>query len=303
MTAVIKFRAGPSEDGKTAEYILKKRFGVSSKLMVHLKLNGKISINEKICRSIDVLRNGDVLCADVSENCAQSEIEPFFGKFEVLYEDDFILVVNKPGNMAVHPSLGNRTETLANAVMYYWREKGEYHMYHIVNRLDKNTSGICVIAKNSYAHARLSQQMKSGEFGRRYKAVVHGVLTPKNGVIEIPIRREAESIIKRIASPDGKYAKTVYETQKIFKDKFSLVDVELKTGRTHQIRVHFSHMGCPLVGDFLYGDENADKALINRQALHAGFLKMRHPLNGKSLVFEAEPPGDILRLLEILNKI
>lgn len=303
MAAILEYTVNTADAGKTVEKILKKVFGVSSKLMTELKLNGKIFINGNVCRSVDVVQKDDIICADVSESLSDfGSIAPYKLELDILYEDDYILVVNKPRGLAVHPSIGNNFETLANAIMYYWSQKGEYHNYHIVNRLDKDTSGLCVIAKNRYAHARLSSQLADKSFTRKYTAVVHGVFDQSDGVIELPIAREGESIIKRIVDESGKYAKTIYSIYSDIKGSYSVADIELMTGRTHQIRVHFSHIGHPLIGDWLYGNGDAERELIGRQALHAGHLVLRHPATQKPMIFTSELPEDMKKLISELSK-
>ncbi len=297
MSAVLEYTAKTADDGKTAERILKSVFGVSSGLMKELKLGGRIFINGKVCRSVDSVRTGDLLTAEVEEDRADGGIEPHETKLDILFEDDYITVINKPGGMSSHPSMNNRTSTLANGVMYHWLKNGESHGYHIVNRLDKDTSGLCVVAKNRYAHSRLAEQMKTDEFVRRYTAIVHGVPKPPCGSICVPIRRENNSVIKRVAAPDGQPATTLYQTAAVPSDEFSVVNFELKTGRTHQIRVHFSYIGHPLVGDWLYGNGDSERDLISRQALHAGELMFKHPLDCREMKFSTEIPNDMKELL------
>lgn len=302
MTVRLEYTVAPSDCGKTVERILKSRFAVSSSLMKELKYSGKLTLNQKVCRSVDTVSEGDFLCADIEENVDVTEkIKPKKLDFEVLFEDESILVINKPGELEAHPCLGNNETTLANAVMYYWSQKGEYHNYHIANRLDKDTSGLCVVAKNRYAHSRLSSQLADKSFERHYTAVVHGIFREYNGEIELPIARDSESIIGRRVDPNGKYAKTLFSVR-ARAGNCSVVDIELKTGRTHQIRVHFSHIGHPLVGDWLYGMGDNEKNLISRQALHAGYMTFKHPMTDKRLVFEAPMPADMKQLLKHLER-
>ena len=297
MAAVLEYKVEDKDNNKTVEQILKRHFGVSAKLMTNLKLNGRLRINGDICRSIDTVICGDIITADVSENSASHGIVPNKMNLDILFEDDFILVINKPGGLAVHPSIGNYDRTLANGIMYYWGEKGEYHNYQIVNRLDKDTSGLCVIAKNRFAHGVLSAQIMNKTFHRKYTAIVHGEVSPLNGSIEIPIRRENSSIIKRIAAYDGKYAKTNYKTICTVKDgKYSMLEIELETGRTHQIRVHFSHIGHPLVGDWLYGNGDEERDIIERHALHAGSILFKHPALQIDMNFKSELPIEMSNL-------
>ena len=300
MSAVLEYIVPENDAGKTVENVLKREYGVSSSLLTYLKLNARLFINGNKCRSVDVLSANDVLTADVSEdNDGFGNILPWKKDIEIIHEDDFLLIVNKPGNMASHPCLGNYEHTLANAVMYYWQTNGEYHNYHIVNRLDKDTSGICVIAKNRFAHGVLSKQMREGLIEKLYIAIIHGTPEPDKGCIELPIKRSGESVIKRIVAPDGKYAKTVYKTLKTVKD-FSLQEIRLETGRTHQIRVHFSHIGHPLIGDWLYGMGDEEKKLINRQALHAGYIKFFHPVTKNAMDIRCDLPPDMYNLLNSL---
>ncbi len=297
MPLILEHITKPSEQGQTVEHLLKKHFGISSGLMCELKYSKKIFINGKVCRSVDTAMSGDKVSADIEETCEDcGNITPYKFKLDVIYEDAFILAVDKPGYMESHPCHSNYETTLANAVMYHWAQNGEYHKYHIVNRLDRGTSGICIIAKNRFTHSRLSEQMQNGIFKKYYTALVHGKTPQANGIIELPIERTAESIIKREVRSDGKYAKTIYHTIKCTKN-YSLVEIKLETGRTHQIRVHFSYIGNPLVGDWLYGNGDNEKELISRQALHAGKVEFIHPFTGNKMLFSSEIPGEIEKLL------
>ncbi len=297
MSLILEHLTKPCEEGLSVEHLLKKYFDISSGLLCELKYSGKIFINDRICRSIDTVNPGDKVSADISENCTDfGNITPFKYDLDIIYEDEFILVVNKPGYMESHPCHSNYQTTLANAVMYHWSQSGEYHKYHIVNRLDRGTSGICVIAKNRFSHSRLSKQMQNGRFEKYYTALVHGKLIIPDGVIDLPIGRMSESVIKREVRSDGKFAKTIYKTIDC-NNQYSLLEIKLETGRTHQIRVHFSHIGNPLVGDWLYGKGDLEKELIMRQALHAGRIEFFHPSTNKKLSFAAEIPDEIKKLL------
>lgn len=296
--AILEYIATNADNKKTVERVLKREFGISSKLMIFLKLNGKITINGNISRSVDTLKAGDKLVADVSENIVSAGILPAEIELDILYEDEYLMVVNKTGGIEVHPSMGDNLGTLANAVINHWQKNGECHNYHIVNRLDKNTSGLCVIAKNRYAHASLSEQIKSKTFKRRYIAIVHGLFNKKTGTIEKPIKRASESIIKRIVAEDGKYAKTNYSVKMSKNNEISVLEIELETGRTHQIRVHFSSIGHPLIGDWLYGTENEKKYQVNRHALHAAYISFNHPKTRERMTFEVPLPEDLRGIVE-----
>lgn len=301
MAAEIKFTVDAPHGGKTVEKILRTQFNISSSMLTFLKLNSRLFKNGLNCRTIDICEVGDIIIADVSENIPKPpNIDLWEYDPEILYDDDFLTVVNKPGGMEVHPCPTNRKTTLANAVMYYWSKFGVYHNYHIVNRLDKDTSGICVIAKNRFAHGVLSSQMKSNLFRRGYTAITHGIFNPPSGTIELPISRDSGSIIKRVVNPDGKFAKTNYSTLQTLKNKWSVVDIQLETGRTHQIRVHFSHIEHPLVGDWLYGNGDNERDLIKRHALHAHFVEFFHPFNSLKMVFNCDMPDDMKKLINTL---
>ncbi len=302
MSAVLKYVTALQDEGKTVEKILKREYQISSGLLTSLKINGKIFINGNVCRSVDKVSPGDVITADVSENLMPQEQRFTQTKMplDILFEDDYIIAVNKPGKLESHPCPANRESTLANGIVYYWAQKGEYHNYHIVNRLDKDTSGICVVAKNRFAHGCLSNQMKQGLFKKEYLAICHGVLQPAGGVINAPIKRVEGSVIKRKVSNDGKPAVTEFEIIKSTEDKrFSLAKIQLKTGRTHQIRVHFSHIGFPLVGDWLYGNGDNERELINRHALHATKIEFLHPETKEKFSFEAELPEEMKKLINL----
>ncbi len=297
MPLMLEYITKSHEQGLTVECLLKRHFDISSGLMCELKYSGRIFLNDKVCRSVDVVKSGDKVAADIAENCKDfGNIIPFKYELDIIYEDDFILVVNKPGYMESHPCHSNYETTLANAIMYHWSKNGEYHKYHIVNRLDRGTSGICVIAKNRFAHNKLSKQMQNKSFDKYYIALVHGILSEPDGVIELPIGRTKESIIKREVRNDGKFAKTIYKTIG-HNSKYSLLEIKLETGRTHQIRVHFSHLGHPLVGDWLYGNGDIEKMIITRQALHSGRVEFFHPFSNEKLSFVAEIPEEIKKLL------
>jgi len=301
MSSKLKFTVDELNNGKTVERILRSNFDVSSSLMTSLKLNSRLFLNGNNCRTVDCCKCGDVIVADVSENISKPEnIDIWEFEPEILYEDDFLVAVSKPGGMEVHPCPSNRKTTLANSIMYHWSKTGEYHNYHIVNRLDKDTSGICIIAKNRFAHGVLSKQMKNNDFKRGYSAIVHGFVSPSEGTIELSVKRDSESIIKRVVSKDGKYAKTNYSTQLTTESGLSLLEISLETGRTHQIRVHFSHLGHPLVGDWLYGNGDEERDLIKRHALHAGFVEFFHPCTKIKTTFRTDLPEDMRNLLNPL---
>lgn len=216
---------------------------------------------------------------------------------DILYEDDDLIIINKAANMPIHPSINHQEGTLANALTYYYRNESSPFIFRCLNRLDKNTTGITVIAKNPLSSAILSQQMKNDNIHRTYYAVVSGIIDSP-GVINAPIARSNNSIITReVNFEGGQEAITEYEPLKVSGNN-TLIKCTLKTGRTHQIRVHMSYIGHPLVGDFLYGD--VDKTSVSgRQLLHAGEITFTHPITGNKMKIIAPLPEDFgeLRIL------
>ena len=238
---------------------------------------------------------------------------------DILYEDDDIIVTNKKAGMVVHPGFGNYSHTLVNALLYHCKGSlsgiGGVSRPGIVHRIDKDTSGVLVSAKNDYAHVHLSNQFKEHNITRSYIALVWGILKYKNGTITNKIARNAYNRKKMSVSNNGKIAITHWEIEKTFLNMASLIKCKLETGRTHQIRVHFSNLGNHLIGDKLYSKPRSKKKFLNknnqeiyaslklfpRQALHAHSLSFDHPRNNKRLSFEVKPPIDIQNLLENLN--
>ncbi len=207
----------------------------------------------------------------------------------ILYEDEDIAAFSKPAGMPVHPSHLHREDTLANFFAARCAETGEQAGFHPLNRLDRDTSGLCLIAKHPLAAERLT-----GRVEKRYYAVAEGLVDPPEGTLSFPIARAEASIILRQVSPGGKPAVTHYRTLEQ-RNGHTLLEIRLETGRTHQIRVHFSHIGHPLAGDELYG---GSRLLIPRQALHCGELRFPHPITGEILSFSAPVPEEMRRLLQ-----
>ncbi|PGL72973.1 RluA family pseudouridine synthase [Bacillus sp. AFS055030] len=213
--------------------------------------------------------------------------------FEIVYEDDAVLVINKPFGIPSIPSREHPNGTLANGLLFYYQSIGLQSTIHIVTRLDKDTSGLMLVAKNRYIHYLFSKnELKNVQ--RKYLAIVHGQLNGTVGVIRAKIARKSDSIIERIVSEEGQEAITHYKVLEVKKD-YSVVELELETGRTHQIRVHMSSIGHPLIGDDLYGG-NTDR--LKRQALHSYQLSFIHPIDHSKKNFEIALPVDIKSLLE-----
>ena len=214
----------------------------------------------------------------------------------ILYEDEDLLVIDKPPGMPIHPSMGHDSNTLANAVCYHALQRQEFYPYRCINRLDRDTSGLTIIAKNAYSSCILYEQMRERRIRRIYYAMVQGH-TPPEGTVNAPIARKEGSIIARTVDfSAGEPAITHFQTLAC-KNGVSFVKLWLDTGRTHQIRVQFSYIGHPLLGDFLY---HPTDSRMERQALHAGELSFRHPVSGQELMFSAPLPEDLQQVLQMV---
>lgn len=299
MKRVFNYKIDEEYNGKIIKDFLTNKCRMSGTLLKVLKrTEDGIMVNGKRQFVTYMLKNKDILTVSIYENASENII-PVKLDFTVIYEDEDIMIVDKPPHMPTHPSQGNFTNTLANALMYYWKEKGEEHVFRAVNRLDKDTSGLMCLAKNSYAHAILCDAIKSKKIKRKYRAIVCGDLS-ENGTIDVPIIRESESVIKRCVSLDGKRAVTHYKIIKRLGD-YTLIELELETGRTHQIRVHMSYIGHPLLGDWLYGTEN--HCLFERQALHSCYISLTHPIKGDKIIFTSEIAQDMQDFIKKTEKL
>lgn len=255
--------------------------------------DGYVRLNGSAVKLNELLSEGDHL-----EVQFPSEEKGPFMKAErlpltILYEDEFLLVIDKQAYMATIPSRHHPHHTLANGILGYYEQYAIPYTVHIVTRLDKGTSGLVLVAKHRYSHSLLSKMQRETKIKRRYQALVAGHLSGKEGSIRTNIGRKDGSIIERTVRPDGQKAVTHYE---VIKETLShtLVDISLETGRTHQIRVHFSSIGHPLLGDDLYGGEHT---LIKRQALHCSQLSFLHPFTQHKIIVNSELPSDMKRLL------
>lgn len=274
-------------------FLKDKRY--SSQIITHLKRteNG-ILLNGEWGRVHDILHTGDELTIQLIEQEASKNIVPTNLPLDIVYEDEDILVINKAANTPIHPSQGNYDNTLANAVAYYYEQKGEIFTYRCINRLDRDTTGLLIIAKNMYSASLLSEMVAKHEIHRKYLAIATGEI-PENGTIIAPIARVNGSTIERcVDEKHGEYACTHYK-KIAYKNGYSLVSLKLETGRTHQIRVHMKHIGHPLPGDFLY---NPDYSMIERQALHSHKLSVKHPISDQLLEFVADLPEDMKKIIE-----
>ena len=241
-------------------------------------------VNEK-------LACGDLLKLHLVEDVAESSIQPIYTPLSIVYEDEDLLVIDKPANMPIHPSMNHHEGTVANGLMYYFKEQGYDFTFRAINRLDRDTSGLTIVAKHLLSGGILSRQVSTKEIRRTYRAICTGMI-PESGTIDAPIARVADSTIERCVDYDnGEWAVTHYKRVAYDNTKdLSLVELRLETGRTHQIRVHLKHIGHPIIGDFLY---NPDYRFCERQALHSASLTFTHPITKKEMHFASPLPEDL----------
>ena len=278
--------------GRTIYDFIKAR-GFSHQILLNLKRTaGGIRKNEKEAFPYQKLEAGDCLRLFLKEE-SQEKIKPVKLDFGIVYEDTDLLVVNKPADMPVHPSQNNHDNTLANACMWYFQQKQELFVFRCISRLDRDTTGLLLIAKNAFSASLLATQMERREIHRTYLALVTGEL-PERGVIDAPIARKEGSAIERCVNREcGERAVTHYERLE-YRNGYSLAKIWLETGRTHQIRVHMAYIGHPLPGDYLY---NPGDTVISRHALHSAELEFTHPITVERMRFQAELPEDMRRML------
>ena len=270
--------------------VLKNHFHISSKLFYKLIQNNKILLNNKIVDTRLPVNHNDTITVllDMEEdNC---NILPTKMKLNIIFEDDALLIVDKPSGIAVHPSILHYEDSLCNGIKFYFDSINLHKKIRPVNRLDFNTSGIVIFAKNEYVQETLIKQMQNGVFHKEYLAIVYGTFTEKHSFIDAPIARKDNTIIERCV---GKPSVTEYSVLKEF-NNMSLVLCKLHTGRTHQIRVHMAYIGHPLIGDSLYGSHSE---LISRQALHSYKVNFIHPVTNSIVKFYSKLPDDIAKLL------
>ena len=287
---ILEYRMDERADELSVRSFLKRQ-GLSTHLWRRLKHQGSLFINgEPVMRAtLAVLRAGDHLRCEIPESSA---IAPQDIPLDVRYEDDHLLVINKPAQMLVHPIAKEQLGTLANAVAYYYETKKEPCVFHPTHRLDRNTTGLVLIAKQPHIQSLLTGN-EGPRFHRTYLAIAQGHFPEAEGTIDLPLRRKPTSFIEQEAHPTGKPAVTQYrvlaETEEV-----SLVELRPVTGRTHQLRVHLAAVGHPILGDDLYGEPSS---LIARQALHACRLDLVHPVTQKPMVVEAPLPKDFISAL------
>lgn len=278
---------------KNINQILSQEFNISSRLSHKLLLLKQIFCNGIFIDTRNPVDVGDIITVNLDFEEANDNIIPLNMELDIIYQDQGFLILNKPAGIAVHPSILHYNNSISNGVKFYFDKIGLHKKIRPVNRLDLNTSGLIVFAKNEYIQECLIKQMNNHTFQKEYVAIVAGTFKNKSGIINLPIGRKENSIIERCISENGQNAITEYEVLQEY-DNMSLVKCILKTGRTHQIRVHMSAIGHPLIGDSLYGSTSN---LINRQALHSYKISFIHPVTKNKITLSSDMPIDMKKVL------
>lgn len=282
--------------GRKVKSILRRELRMPEGMIARVKLrDGGFIINGQPCRTVDTVREGDVLSAQVGDEPRESGITPVACPLDIVYSDPDCMVINKSAGMACHGSTEKGEATLAAALANL---RGSDTLFHPVSRLDKGTSGLVCVALSGYAHNLFRECLHTEAYQREYLLVCSPPPREAKGTIDLPIGREAEGI-KRCICPDGSPSVTEYEVLAVENNR-ALVKARLHTGRTHQIRLHFSAIGCPLVGDWLYGEASEE---ISRPALHSAYLCMRQPVTGERLEFFSPLPEDMAALGESFAQV
>lgn len=280
------------------DYLLENH-GYSQRTFRYIIKKGRLTLNGKDVYFTHETAPGDVirLYFPVERpDAVSSAID-----IDVVHEDDDVIIVNKSPETVVHVTRSHPCDTLQNALYHYWEERGEQFKTRFVNRLDMDTSGIVVVAKNKYVHHFIQSQGQEGRIDKKYLLICTGTLKKKEGVLDYPITRPSEDSIKRVVSEEGKSCITKYRVLEEY-DGYSLVSARILTGRTHQIRVHFSHIGHPIIGDSLYNPYENRNEFIKRQALHAFSISFIHPRSGK-VTYTADLPDDMQKAIQRIKML
>lgn len=290
---ILKYIVNKNESSKTINEIINQKFDLSNRLFNKLIRDKRIFVNDKNMDTRLKVFENDKITIDLNYDEDNSNIVSKQMNLDIVYEDEGMLIINKPSGIAIHPSIRHYEDSIASGIKYYFESIGIHKKIRPVNRLDLNTSGLVIFAKNEYIQEYLIKQMQTKTFTKEYLAIVTGVLENKKGIIDKPIARKEGSIIERCVSETGQRAITEYEVIREFGNN-SLVKCKLLTGRTHQIRVHFAYIGHPLLGDSLYGEKSD---LIEGQALHCYKLKFLHPVTSKEMVIKCELSNKLNNIL------
>lgn len=297
MENLLKFKVKKEHEGEKLRDFLKSGCNLSSRFCKVSAYGKNIRVNGKVVTLRHILKDGDSIEIKLNKEESQ-DITPEKMDLTVIYEDEDIIVLDKPPFMVVHPTKSHQSGTLANGLLNYFKEKNENCIVRLVSRLDMNTTGLILVAKNQFSHMSLQRDMGLTTFKKQYIAISHGNFTDKDGTINLPIFKDPEEAIKRTIDSRGQESITHFNVTESFKNGQVLL-LTLETGRTHQIRLHLSHRGHPIYGDSLYGRD--EEEYIKRQALHAYKLSFPHPRDGRIINLEAKVPEDMKQLINKLK--
>lgn len=294
MNRVIDYIIDEADDSLRIEQYLRRK-GYSGQNLAEIKrMPQSVLVNGEHYYMKQELNTGDHLSIHICETKCSEKIPPVQIPLDIVYEDEDIIVINKPAGMPIHPSLNNYTNSMANALAWYYQEQGKPFIFRCCNRLDRDTSGLTVVAKHLVSGNILSDMVRRRDIHREYLAIVRGHVSPEAGTINAPLARKPGTIIERTVDwEQGEAAITHYRLIEE-RNGHSLVSLRLETGRTHQIRIHMKYLGYPLIGDYLY---NPDMEYIGRQALHSHRLSFTHPITGEPMEFTAPLPKDMEKVL------
>ena len=284
------------DDGMEVRQITRQYFDFSARLRNRIKREKLTMKNGQPTEGWHKVREGDVISITLPDEHSNFPAEDI--PVEIVFEDEDLMVINKQPGIVVHPTKGQPDGTYANALANYMEQTGRIFKIRFVNRLDRDTSGLLLVAKNAYCQNHITDQMRNGRIQKKYIAILKGELESESGTIDLPIGRPDPDDIRRGVMSDGAPSVTHYEVVEHLKDH-TLAELILETGRTHQIRVHMSHIGHPVAGDTLYGGD--DPEVISRQALHAAKLSLIHPITKEPVEFEAPLPDDMKAAIRKLS--
>lgn len=299
MNNQLKYIVEPDQQGIKLFDYMTRTLALSVRFTKAASKENRIQVNGKK-RTLDyILSTGDQLVLQV-ERAESQDILPEDLPLDIVFEDEDIIIVNKPPFMLVHPSQNFPKGSLAAGVLFHFQKNNNKSIVRLVSRLDRDTSGLVMIAKNTFAHMNLAKANEENKINKTYIAIVHGSISPPGGTIDLPIgKSEDETSHRRRVRSDGQKSITHYQTIDLLKEA-SVIQLKLETGRTHQIRVHLSHLKAPIMGDLLYGSQEVK--LINRQALHAKSLEFPHPRTGIRILLDTELPQDMKQLIDHIKR-
>jgi len=293
------------DKGIPVKGLIRQRFTFSSRMRTKLKYQNLVRLNGEEVAGWITPNVGDIITIDLPEEKSDFPAEDI--PIYTVYEDDDILILNKQPGVTVHPTKGHPAHTLANGLMKYMEDTKQSFKIRFVNRLDMDTTGLLIVAKNAHAQEEITKQMKANTTEKRYKAIVNGIVTEDQFTIDLPIGRpDPENVVRAVMEEGGYDSVTHVKVLERYPDKdhpnggYTMVELLLETGRTHQIRVHMSHIGHPLVGDHLYGGSNPE--LLERQALHSYQLTINHPITKKRMTLDASLPDDMEEVIRKISK-